>query len=250
MSDPFSLRGRTALVTGASRGLGLAIARSLGGAGAEVILNGRDAAALATALASLRGDNIAATAVPFDVADEEALGRAFAAIARLDILVGAAGLRRRAPACALTLADFRRVNEVNLVANFGLAKAALAKMLPQRRGRIIFVTSIAGPIARGGDAAYTAAKGGLAALMRALAVEHGCDGITVNAIAPGYFATEANRDMIADPEVQAFLARRCPLKRWGEPPEIGGAALFLASDAASYVNGHVLTVDGGLSAAF
>lgn len=114
----------------------------------------------------------------------------------------------------------------------------------------MFVTSIAGPIARAGDAAYTAAKGGLAALVRALAVEYGPRGVTVNGIAPGYFRTEANAGMAEDADVAAFLAQRCPLKRWGAPEEIGGAALFLASDAASYVNGHVLTVDGGLTASF
>ncbi|MGH7091168.1 MAG: SDR family oxidoreductase, partial [Stellaceae bacterium] len=112
------------------------------------------------------------------------------------------------------------------------------------------VTSIAGPIARAGDAAYTAAKAGLAGLMRALAVEYGRRGITSNAIAPGYFATEANRAMLADPATTEYLDRRCPLGRWGAPDEIAGAAVFLASDAASYVNGHVLTVDGGLSASF
>ena len=250
MSDAFSLRGRVALVTGATRGLGFAIARSLGAAGAEILLNGRDAPALAASVAALEAEGVIATARPFDVADEGALQAAFAGIARLDILVNAVGLRHRAPASALSVADFRRMSEINLTASFGLAKAAVHMMRPQRKGRIIFVTSIAGPIARAGDAAYTAAKGGLAALTRALAVEYGADGITVNAIAPGYFATEANRDMIADAEVQAYLARRCPLKRWGEPGEIGGAALFLASDAASYVNGHILTVDGGLSASF
>jgi gluconate 5-dehydrogenase len=250
MSDPFSLRGRMALVTGATRGLGLAIARSLGAAGAEVMLNGRDAAALAGAVAALRGESIAAASVPFDVTDESAVQAAFAGIAKLDIFVGAVGMRHRAPAAALSQEEFRRVSEVNLTASFGLARAALEKMLPQRNGRIIFVTSIAGPIARAGDAAYTAAKGGLAALTRALAVEYGAAGITVNAIAPGYFATETNRAMVEDREVQAFLARRCPLRRWGEPGEIGGAAVFLASEAASYINGHTLTVDGGLSAAF
>jgi gluconate 5-dehydrogenase len=250
MSDVFSLQGRVALVTGATRGLGLAIAQCLGAAGAELVVNGRDAAALEKVVAGLHADGVTATPLPFDVADAAALEAAFATLGRLDILVGTVGLRHRAAVDELSFADFGRMVAVNLTAGFDLAKAALARMVPQGRGRIILVTSIAGPIARAGDAAYTAAKGGLAALVRALAVEYGPQGITVNGIAPGFFATEANRAMIADAEVREFLTRRCPLRRWGEPAEIGGAALFLASDAASYVNGHILTVDGGLSASF
>lgn len=250
MQNPFALDGRVALVTGAGRGLGFEIARSLGHAGASVLLNGRDAATLAAAAARLQAEGIAASALPFDIADAAAMAVAFAGIARLDILVGAAGPRRRAAIADLSPDDVRAMLEVGVTANFALAKAALALMLPRGAGRIVFVTSIAGPIARAGDAAYTAAKGGLAALVRALAVECGADGVTVNGIAPGYFRTEANAAMAEDTDVAAWLARRCPLGRWGEPAEIGGAAVFLASDAASYVNGHVLTVDGGLSASF
>jgi len=123
-------------------------------------------------------------------------------------------------------------------------------MLPRRWGRLIMVTSIAGPLSRAGDAAYTASKGGLAALTRSLAAEYGPHGVTANAIAPGFFATETNAERVADPEVQAFIERRVPLRRWGRPSEIGGAAVFLASEEASYVNGHVLTVDGGMIASF
>ena len=251
---PFSLAGRVALVTGAARGLGAAIAAALAQAGARVVLGGRDRVALQATAARLGTGGLAAEALAFDIADGEAVAAAFQSIAerwrRLDILISAAGMRHRAPVEALSLVDFRRMAEVNLVASYGLAQAALGLMLPAGKGRIVFVTSIAGPIARAGDVAYTATKGGLAALVRALAVEFGPRGITVNAIAPGYFATEANREMVADPATAAFLARRCPLGRWGEPSEIAGAALFLASDAASYINGHVLTVDGGLSASF
>jgi gluconate 5-dehydrogenase len=252
--NPFSLDGQVALIAGGSRGLGLAIARSLGEAGAAVLVNGRDAAAAESAASALRGAGIEAAALSFDIADAGARDAGFRRIAaerqRLDILVAAAGMRRRAAFEALRPEDFRALAAVNLEAGAALAQAALPFMLRQGRGRIVFVTSIAGPIARAGDAAYTATKAGLAGLAKALAVEFGGRGVTTNAIAPGYFATEANSAMIADKEVEAFLKRRCPLGRWGEPREVGGAAVFLASEAGAYVNGHVLTVDGGLSAAF
>jgi gluconate 5-dehydrogenase len=253
-AHPFALAGKVALVAGASRGLGLEIARALAVAGARVALNGRDAGRLAGPVAALAAAGLAVAPAAFDVADENAVAAALAAVERahgpIDILVNAAGTRLRAATEALSVADFRAMIEANLTASFTLAKAVLPGMARRGWGRLILVTSIAGPIARAGDPAYTAAKGGLGALMRGLAVEYGAAGVTVNAIAPGYFATAANADFLADPEVAAFLERRCPLRRWGEPREIAGAAVFLASAAASYVNGHVLTVDGGLSASF
>jgi gluconate 5-dehydrogenase len=250
----FSLSGKIALVTGAARGLGRVIAASLAEVGAHVLVNGRDAGRLAPVIEELRQRGLSASPLVFDIADEGASDAAFAAIGRdfgrLDILVSNVGLRNRRPIGELGRAEMRQMLEVNLTAAFGLAKAAAAMMLPRRQGRLILVTSVAGPLSRAGDAAYTASKGGLAALTRALAVEFGPEGITANAIAPGFFATETNAALVGDPAMQALLERRVPLRRWGSPAEIGGAAVFLASDAASYVNGHVLTVDGGFSASY
>jgi gluconate 5-dehydrogenase len=250
----FDLAGRVALVTGAGQGLGLEIAGALALAGAHVVLNGREAQRLEAAAERIRASGGTASPLPFDIADPSATTAAFerieAAFSGLDILVNNVGIRHRFPLAEITVDDFHRVLEVNLVAAFHLAKAAVALMTPRGRGRIIMVTSIAGPLGRANDAAYIAAKGGLAGFVRALAVEFGPQGVTSNAIAPGYFATETNAAMVDDPEVEDFVKRRIPLQRWGEPREIAGAAVFLASDAATYVNGHVLTVDGGLSASF
>jgi gluconate 5-dehydrogenase len=250
----FDLGNRVALVTGAGQGLGLAIAEALAEAGAHVILNGRQTARLEAAEAQIRGKGGTASPLAFDIADPREVAAAFdrigAAFGGLDILVGNVGIRHRVPLAEISAEDFHRVLDVNLTAGFHLAKSAVPLMLPRGRGRIIMVTSIAGPLGRANDAAYIAAKGGLAGFMRALAVEFGPRGITTNAIAPGYFATETNAAMVDDPEVEGFVKRRIPLQRWGKPSEVAGAAVFLASDAASYVNGHVLTVDGGLSASF
>jgi len=252
--ERYSLRGQVALVTGAGRGLGLAIARAMAGAGAHVLLNGRSLEPLQAAAAQLAGQGLSAQALPFDVTDDQARDAAFDRIraehGRLDILVNNVGARNRKPLVRIDAGEVRELIETDLVAAILLARSAAQLMAERRSGRLIAITSVVGELARAGDAVYPAAKQGLAGLTRAMAVEFGPLGITSNAIAPGTFATETNADMVADPRIGPRVAARNPMGRWGEPEEIAGAAVFLASPAASYVNGHVLVVDGGLSVQF
>lgn len=246
--ERFSLQDRVVLITGARGGLGLEMAQGMAAAGAIVGINSRDAG-----LAKKAADGIPnAFPAPFDITDLRATASAIDGIAarhgRIDCLVNNAVLRDRRPFQEIAAADLRRLLETNLVAAYEVSRLAARHMAARGSGRLIFVTSMVGPQSFQGDPAYVSSKGGLSALMRALAVELGPQGITANAIAPGFILTEVNAGFFSTPQATA-LGQRIPLRRWGRPDELVGAAIFLASDAASYINGHVLTVDAGLSIA-
>src|SRR5450830_26395 len=249
----FSLSGKIALISGAARDIGLEIARAMAGSGAHVILNGRDDSTLTSAVASISAAGGSAQAMAFDITDAAAVKNAFVAIAqqhgRLDILVNNAGIRHRKPLLEFSDTEIQTMLATNLIAGYTLSREAARLMVPQQSGRMITVTSIAGKVARSGDAVYTGAKAGLTGMMRALAAEYGPLGITSNAIAPGGVVTTANAAAIADPKFNAHFDTRPSLGRWPAQQDSAGAAVFLASNAAAYVNGHVLYVDGGMSIA-
>ena len=242
----FSLTSRVALITGASRGLGFAMAKALKDNGASVVVNARNAKELDEAAAK-----IGAEAMAFDVTDSKVARTALEDIAKrhgkLDILVNNAGIQHRRPITEWEDDDFDRVIAVNLSSCFKLSRDAARLMLPNKFGRIINTGSVAAILGRPTIHAYVAAKAGLHGLTRSMAAELGRHGITVNALAPGYFATELNTALLEDKAFTAWVESRTPAGRWARPEELGGAAVFLASDAAAYVNGHVLAVDGGLS---
>jgi gluconate 5-dehydrogenase len=248
----FDLSGRHALLTGGGSGLGRAIAEGLAGAGARLTLVGRDAARLDGAAAAIRQSGGTALPLTCDVTDRDALGalveRAEQEHGAIDILVNNAGIQQRAPVLAFPAEGWDRMIATHLSAPFFLAQAVGGGMVQRRRGKIINTLSVMSELGRPSIVPYTAAKGGLKMLTRGLAVELGPHNIQVNGIAPGYFRTEMNETLMADADFDAWVRARTPARRWGEPDELAGAAIFLASSASDYVNGQILFVDGGLTA--
>ena len=251
MNNPFSLAGKIALVTGASRGLGFAMARAMADAGATVVLNSRDEAALNEKAAQIKAAGGRADLIAADAANEaEVISMVQTVLARhgtLDIAIANAGIQHRATITEFATEDFLRVQAVNQTGPWLLAREAARAMVPRKTGRIIFTGSVSAILGRAPISAYTAAKGGLHALTRSLAADLGPHGITVNSIAPGYILTEMNVALAADKEFDARIKSGTPLGRWGAPEDIGYSAVYLASAAAAFVNGHILTVDGGFS---
>lgn len=255
LAPDFSLQGKTALVTGSTQGLGLVIAQAYAASGARVIVNGRNADRVRRAVQGLASQGYDAHAYVHDIsrlADQEtAYTQLCKEIGTPDILVNNVGIRIRKTLHEATLQDIIELINVDLIAAVLLSKLAASAMADKGvQGRLITLTSIAGELARLGDAIYPIAKQGLSGMIRALAVEYGPQGITSNGIAPGTFATESNAELASDTVKGPLVVGRNPLGRWARPEEIAGAAVFLASPCASYVNGHILVVDGGFSITF
>lgn len=244
----FDLTGKRALVTGSSQGIGLALARGLAGAGAEVVLNGRDAGRLAAAAATIPG----ARTLPFDATRHDEVRAAVdgfeADIGAIDILVNNAGMQHRAPLEDFPAEAFERLLQTNIASVFHVGQAVARHMIARRAGKIINIASVQSALARPSIAPYTATKGAVANLTKGMATDWARHGLNCNAIAPGYFDTPLNAALVADPAFSAWLEKRTPAGRWGKVEELVGACVFLASDAASFVNGHVLYVDGGITA--
>ena len=248
MSHPlFDLTGRRALVTGASQGIGFALAEALAEAGATVVINGRDRARAEAAAARIPG----AEALAFDVTDYDAVRAAVdgyeAQGKPIDILVNNAGIQHRAPLEDFPPEAFERLLQTNIASVFHVGQAVARHMIARARGRIINIASVQTALARPGIAPYAATKGAVGNLTKGMATDWARFGLTCNAIAPGYFDTPLNAALVADPAFSDWLVKRTPAGRWGRVDELKGACIFLASDAASFVNGHILFVDGGIS---
>ena len=251
-SGLFDLTGRTALVTGAGRGLGRAMAEGLAEAGAAVVLNGRNPEKLAAAAAEMRAKGHTVREAAFDVTDEAAIAAAFARFdgegVAVDILVNNAGIQFRRPMVELDTADWHRVLETNLTAAFLVGREAAKRMIARGRGKIINIASLMSDVARVTIAPYTVAKGGLKMLTRAMTAEWAVHNIQANAIGPGYMLTEMNTALLENEAFNAWVVNRTPARRWGRPEELVGTAVFLASPASDYVNGQIIYVDGGMLA--
>ncbi|MGV3559848.1 gluconate 5-dehydrogenase [Larkinella arboricola] len=251
----FSLADRRALVTGGTQGIGAALARGLGQAGASLIINARTQANVDRFVGELQQEGMEATGVVFDITDTKAVQDAIEDIENrvgpIDILVNNAGVIRRAPAEDLTEADWHTVIQTNLTAPFLVSKYVGRRMIARQRGKIINICSLMSELGRDSVSAYAAAKGGLKMLTRNLAAEWAGHNIQVNGIGPGYIATPINTEYRAPGNpLNDYILSRTPAGRWGTPQDLVGAAIFLASSASDFVNGQIIYVDGGLLATF
>lgn len=252
-SSLFDIEGRLALVTGSSRGLGLALATGLASAGARVILHGRDAKALAAAREKITeaGGTVVATTI-FDVTDKEASSEALTDLqdkyGTPDILVNNAGIQRRAPFNEVDADDWDDVVATNLSSAFYVSQPITTGMAERGSGKVINIGSVMSLLGRQTISPYTAAKGGIAMLSKGMAADLARYNIQVNTISPGYFDTEMNTALVEDPEFSAWVEARTPAQRWGLPEELIGTLIYLASDASQFVSGQNIFVDGGMTA--
>ncbi|MEM9471873.1 MAG: SDR family oxidoreductase [Pseudomonadota bacterium] len=252
VQDLFGLSGKRALITGSSKGIGYALAKGLSGAGAEIVVNGRDAGRLDEAAAGLREAGASVTTAVFDVTDPEAVRAGVAKVeadaGAIDILINNAGMQHRTPLEEFPDDAWDRLMSTNLNSVFNVGKAVARHMIERKRGKIINICSVQTALARPGIAPYVASKGAVANLTKGMCTDWAQHGLQVNGLAPGYFETELTEALVADEEFSAWLAKRTPAGRWGKVEELVGAAVFLSSDSASFVNGHILYVDGGITA--
>ena len=248
----FSLKGKTILVTGGYRGLGLSMVRGFAGAGAQMIVNGRSADGVEASVKALREDGFKAISAVFDITDEGAvtdgIAKAVEEVGGIDVLVNNAGIQKRHKLEEMPVEDFRAVIETNLTSAFITAKAVAPSMIKKGGGKIINICSLMSDLARPTTGNYAAAKGGLRMLTRSMAGEWAQHNIQVNGIGPGYFETDMTQMLKNDPEFNSWICGRTPAGRWGKPEELQGLAIFLAASASSFVNGQVVYVDGGLTA--
>ncbi|RCW82425.1 SDR family oxidoreductase [Paracoccus lutimaris] len=248
----FDLTGRRALITGSSQGIGLALARGLAGAGASLVLNGRDSAKLDAAARALRAEGAQVETLPFDVTDHAAARKAVdgfeGAQGPIDILINNAGMQHRAPLQDFPADAFQQLLQTNIASVFNVAQACARHMIARGAGKIINIASVQTALARPGIAPYTATKGAVANLTKGMATDWARHGLNCNALAPGYFDTPLNAALVADPAFSDWLEKRTPAGRWGKVEELVGAAIFLSAPASSFVNGTVIYVDGGITA--
>ncbi|MCF3652276.1 SDR family NAD(P)-dependent oxidoreductase [Synoicihabitans lomoniglobus] len=244
----FNLTGRRALITGSSQGIGRDLAHTLASAGAEVIINGRNPEKLARVVDEFAAENLTVRACAFDVADEAAVIAGAKEVGAIDILINNAGIHRRGPLADMPLADWQAVLDSNLTGPFLVARAFVSGMIERGSGKIINICSIMSNLARPTTGNYAASKGGLAMLTKAMTAEWAQHNIQINGIAPGYLDTPLNAPLVNDPKFSDWVKSRTPSRRWGKPEDLAGAAIFFAAPASDYVNGQILTIDGGMLA--